>query len=162
MLQNNLFSLEQAIDPQPLTVSFDTPLHAVISLMHEWGNGHDGSDPNSENASEHSNSSCVLVVKDDLLQGIFTERDLVKLVAFGTDIKSVSVGEMMTQGIVTLTPSGSEDVFTALKLLRENSVRHLPVVDKNRKPIGLITAKSLRQKLAPKASANRFDEMAQS
>ena len=152
MQQTAFFSLEQVIDRQPITVSPQTLLCEVVSLMHSWGNSCDVSDRGHmdlENTTVRSNNSCVLVVEGDRLQGIFTERDLVKLVAMGADIQSVTVGEMMSSEIITIVPTAEDDVFTALSLLKEHHIRHLPVVDKNQSLVGLITAKSLRQKLQP-------------
>ena len=150
--QNTFFSLEQVIDRHPLTVSPATPLHEVIRLMHEWGNScsfDDAKDDTSEDNTFNRNNSCVLIEQDGHLQGIFTERDLVKLVAKKIDTKSVTVGEMMVSDVVTLALKKDTDIFTALSFLRENRIRHLPVVDDKHNLIGLVTAKNMRQKLQP-------------
>ncbi len=148
MQQNIFFSLEQVIDRQPIIVSVNTPLNRVVSLMQEWGNSCNVVDRDADN-TVNSNNSCVLIADGDRLQGIFTERDLVKVVAIGTDTQSVTVGEIMTTQVVTITPTGNEDVFTALSLLKEHRIRHLPVVDESQNLIGLITAENLHQKLQP-------------
>ncbi len=86
---NNIFSLEQVIDRQPLTVPSETPLREVIRQMQEWANichlgeSYDASDAVS---AIQINNSCALVVEDARLQGIFTERDLVKLIARERDL----------------------------------------------------------------------------
>ena len=148
--QNTFFSLEQVIDRQPLTVSPTTPLHEVIGLMHEWGNSCIiAKDATLQDDTVYRNNSCVLVTENGRLQGIFTERDLVKLVAKKTDTRSVTVKEMMVSGVVTLTLKKDTDIFTALSFLREYRIRHLPIVDDLQNLIGLITAKNLRQKLQP-------------
>ena len=103
----------------------------------------------SGDSNDRSNNSCVLVVSGNRLEGIFTERDLVKLVAAGIDTAKITVGNIMTGEVVTLTPTGDEDLFTVLGLLRSHGIRHLPVVDDNGNLMGLITAKNLRQKLQP-------------
>jgi PAS domain S-box-containing protein len=155
MQPNQFFSLEQVIDRQPITVSGETSLKKMISLMQEWGNscscidGEEALVADTDIGSNSSNNSCVLVSEKNRLRGIFTERDLVKLVATGVDTQRVTVGEIMTQEVVTLTPTGDKDIFTALSLLKEHNIRHLPVVSDRQKIIGLITAKSLRQKLQP-------------
>ena len=159
MQPHTFFSLEQIIDCQPITVTSQTSLTEVISLMQEWGNSCRFNNKVDLTADTlvNSNNSCVLVVSGDdcaslasqRLQGIFTERDLVKLVAAGIDTATITVGKTMTEEVVTLTPTEDEDVFTALRLLREHCIRHLPVVDSDRNLIGLITAKNLHQKLQP-------------
>lgn len=149
VLQNHFFSLEQVIECQPLTVALETPLTEVISLMQEWGNSCNIKELASTTESiVRTNNSCVLVVQNNRLKGIFTERDLVKLIAaeFHTD---VTIAEVMTRDVVTLTVTDSTDVFTALNLLRQHHIRHLPVIDRQDNLIGLVTAKNLRQKLQP-------------
>ena len=155
MQSDTFFSLEQVIDRQPLRVASQTPITEVIGLMQEWGNSCCFSDEvdlavdASGDSNDRSNNSCVLVVSGNRLEGIFTERDLVKLVAAGIDTAKITVGNIMTGEVVTLTPTGDEDLFTVLGLLRSHRIRHLPVVDDNGNLIGLITAKNLRQKLQP-------------
>ena len=145
---NNFFSLEQVVDSQPLTVTAETPLREVIRLMQSWGNSCSFND-NETDASLGSNNSCVLVVENSQLSGIFTERDLVKLIAHETNTEDVTVGEVMTQNVVALTITDFDDLFTALKILFEHRIRHLPVVDNENNLLGLITAKNLRQQLQP-------------
>ena len=152
MQPNNFFSLEQIIDRQPLTVPPETPLTEVIRQMQEWANSchlsknHDASDAGS---TIQINNSCALVVENARLQGIFTERDLVKLIATERDLAEIAVGEVMSRELITLTVTGVEDVFTALNLLRQHSIRHLPIIDESDRLLGLITEKNLRQNLKP-------------
>lgn len=144
---NTFFSLEQVIDRQPITVSVETPLYEAIALMHQHGN-HCAVAEEEANAVR-GNSSCVLVVEGERLRGIFTERDLVKLVARRTDTQGVTVGEMMTESVVSIVATDDKDIFSALILLKGHRIRHLPVVDESQNLLGLITAKSIRQKLQP-------------
>ena len=117
IVQPNLFfSLEQAIDRQPLTVTHQTPLVAVISLMQSRGNS---CRVNAEEVT-YSNSSCVLIVEEEQLKGIFTERDLVKLIAENTNLAEAVIAEVMSRDVLTLTYSGAEDIFAALELLRSH------------------------------------------
>ena len=145
MYPNTFFALEQIIDRQPLTVFSKTPLVEVIGLMHEWGNRCQIVD----NSASLGNSSCVLVLENSKLKGIFTERDLVRSIAAEMDTVNVTVEEVMTQNLVTITPNSSQDIFTVLTILRQHRIRHLPVVNEDNHLLGLITAKNLRQKLQP-------------
>ena len=133
---------------QPLIVALETPLTEVISLMQEWGNSCRFEEGTQTNTFVRANNSCVLVVQNNRLKGIFTERDLVKLIAAGFH-RDDTVAEVMTREVVTLTVTDSTDVFTALNLLRQHRIRHLPVVDRQNNLIGLVTAKNLRQTLQP-------------
>lgn len=60
------------------------------------------------------------------LVGILTERDVLGLVAAGTDLDAALVGETMTAGVVTV--SADDDILAAARLMGERHVRHLPVV----------------------------------
>jgi CBS domain-containing protein len=60
------------------------------------------------------------------LVGILTERDVLGLVAAGTDLDAALVGESMTEGVVTV--SADDDILAAARLMGERHVRHLPVV----------------------------------
>ncbi|MDJ0744351.1 MAG: EAL domain-containing protein [Xenococcaceae cyanobacterium MO_167.B27] len=152
MSQENFFSLEQIIDRHPLTVAPETSVLEVIKLMQEWGNSCPIS--NNENNSETSSTptltnSCAIVIIDFQVQGIFTERDLVKIIAAELDFDCTPINEVMSRELITLIPTGLEDVLTALKLLGAHSIRHLPVVDKHNRLLGLISETSLRENLQP-------------
>ena len=151
MQQNYFFALEQVIDRQPLTVASATPLDKVISLMQEWGNSCNFSDAQTSDndSTAYSNNSCVLIVENSQLRGIFTERDLVRLIAADTDTEKVTIEEVMTQDVVTITPANSQDIFTVVAMLRQHCIRHLPVVDEHNNLLGVVTAKNLRHKLQP-------------
>jgi CBS domain-containing protein len=77
--------------------------------------------------SENRISSVVVKDGDDVA-GIITERDVVRAVADGADVSSVSVGERMTKELTTI--DRKTDVADAARLMAEKRIRHLPVVDK--------------------------------
>ncbi len=82
----------------------------------------------------------VLVVDDDRLVGIFTERDIVfRVVARGLDSTTTPLGEVMTRDPKTIAPEKSYGV--AMLLMHENGFRHLPVVQ-NEAPIGIVSSRS--------------------
>jgi CBS domain-containing protein len=65
------------------------------------------------------------------LIGIFTERDLLRrVVAQGRDPTATTVAEVMTRDPETVGPR--QFAVDALRLMREGSYRHLPVVDGDR------------------------------
>ena len=93
MKSNNFFSLEQLIDRNPLQIAPDVPLTEVIRLMQEWGNScylSENIDNSEASSSAQLNNSCALVVVASQLKGIFSERDLVRLVAEGIDINKIT------------------------------------------------------------------------
>jgi CBS domain-containing protein len=79
----------------------------------------------------------VLVMQDEHLVGILTERDYARKVALaGRSSKDSPVRDIMTTQVVCVAPSRSID--ECLGIMTEKRVRHLPVVDKKR-VIGLIS-----------------------
>ena len=66
-----------------------------------------------------------LVIEDGRLAGIFTERDLLHLVATGEDVRDRPVAGVMTRD-VTMAPPDAE-VLWAADTMRRLGVRHLPV-----------------------------------
>jgi CBS domain-containing protein len=86
------------------------------------------------------NLGAVLVVKDGLLAGIFTERDAVfRVIAQGLDPEKTALQDVMTTQPVTLSPEKS--FGHALLLMQEHGFRHLPVIEDGR-PIGIVSARN--------------------
>ncbi len=89
---------------------------------------------------EHKQVSAVLVVEEDKLVGIFTERDAVfRVIARGLNVQTTPLGEVMTPSPVTVDPEKSFGY--ALLMMHENGFRHVPVVVDG-KPIGIVSARS--------------------
>ena len=71
------------------------------------------------------------------LRGIVTDRDIVtRCVALGADPEETPVGEIMSRGVVTASPL--EEVNAAVRRMREDQVRRLPVLDEGRL-VGIVT-----------------------
>jgi PAS domain S-box-containing protein len=155
-LGQNLPSLASIVDRQPLIVTPDLPLAEVISLMSQ-AKGYicllPNSDPISSNRSLEISAaarhSSVLVLADDRLVGIFTERDLVKLTASQADLQSVTVGDVMTIDPITLELSENHTVMTALGMFQQHQIRHLAILDDRQQPLGIVTPEHIRQVLQP-------------
>ena len=130
-LQESTLSLRKATISNPLTLSPDTPLNCAIAQMSQ------------------GRSSYVLVVEGQSLVGIFTERDLVKLIASEAVTEGVTIDAVMTRQVVTLRESEFQGFFSVLNLMRSHRIRHLPLVDRSGKLVGLIEPHSLRQALNP-------------
>jgi CBS domain-containing protein len=76
----------------------------------------------------HTNRiGCILVVDDDQhLQGIFTGRDVVRLLAEGRNPAHTHLDVVMTPGPTHLPPG--HNAIDALRLMHDGGFRHLPVV----------------------------------
>ena len=82
----------------------------------------------------------MLVVENDRLAGIFTERDaLFRVMAKRLDPATTTLAEVMTTSPMTVTPDKSFGY--ALIVMHDNGFRHLPVVE-NGKLIGIVSARN--------------------
>ncbi len=85
----------------------------------------------------------LLVMKDEELRGIVTERDYArKVIIKGRSSETTSVSEIMSTEV--LTTSSSQTVNQCMELMTERRIRHLPVVEDNR-VIGMISIGDLVQ-----------------
>lgn len=148
-------ALEQAIDRHPLTVAPDTSLTEVLTLMSqvrsscELPTWYEFCKIDTNTSINESRSSCVLVVESGQVIGVFTERDIVRLTANGTHLSGVKVADVMSRSVITLKQSEAIDIFTALSMLRQYQIRHLPVVEDSGQLVGIITPEGIRQALQP-------------
>jgi signal transduction histidine kinase/CBS domain-containing protein/ActR/RegA family two-component response regulator len=94
-------------------------------------------------------SDCVLVVHDQKLVGILTEQDILKLSLQPQPFDDLQVGEVMTRPAVTLRESELTDVYAALHLLQHHGICHLPILDEQEHPVGLLTPETLRHVARP-------------
>ena len=78
----------------------------------------------------------VAVMAGGRLLGIITERDLVRAIADGVDPTQATAGVLMTPKPATVT--ADEDVSVVALKMMTLGIRHLPVVDGQGRPIGLI------------------------
>ena len=85
--------------------------------------------------AEH-NIGAVLVMKDDTLLGVVTERDYTrKIVLKGKSSRDTRVSEILTEPLVV---KRADTVEGCMKLMTSHRVRHLPVVEGER-VIGLVS-----------------------
>lgn len=86
------------------------------------------------------NVGAVMVVEDERLVGIFTERDAVfRVIAKGRDTRTTLLEEVMTASPQTVDPDKSFGY--ALLMMHENGFRHVPVIE-NGKPIGIVSSRN--------------------
>jgi CBS domain-containing protein len=89
----------------------------------------------------------LLVVRDGRLEGIFSERDLLqRVVAAGRDPAATTLGEVCTTDLATVCET--DDAATCARLIRDRGFRHLPVVDDEGRPVGVLSARDFLQHVA--------------
>ena len=116
-------------DPkQVVTVAPDTPVAEVLQLLVRRRIG------------------CVFVVQDEQLAGVFSERDA--LLRLGTAVKRHAqqpISQFMTSNPQSLDCSAK--VAYAVHLMDVGGYRHVPLVDKDRRPVGVISARDILEYL---------------
>ncbi len=86
------------------------------------------------------NVGAVMVVEDERLIGIFTERDIAfRVVARGLDAGTTRLADVMTPTPDTVDPD--QPFGYALLKMHERGFRHLPVVEDG-KVVGIVSARS--------------------
>jgi 2-oxoglutarate ferredoxin oxidoreductase subunit beta len=106
---------------RPITVHGDASLSDVIAVMRALNVG-----------------SLMVVDDDDVLVGVFTERDILNRVVFNVEnLAEAKLSDYMTGSPVTLPETAP--IAHALSLMSNYGFRHLPIVDEGRVPIGVIS-----------------------
>ncbi len=107
----------------PCIVDADATIVAAVNAMNERRVGY------------------ALVEKDGKLLGIFTERDVLRRVAFREGNRSWKVTTAMTPNPETLPPTAS--IAFALNKMSVDGYRHIPIIDDDDRPIGMVSMKNI-------------------
>jgi PAS domain S-box-containing protein len=145
-------NLAAAIIRNPLKVSPTTIIQEVVALMSGVRTlcPIDPDHTSGESLPPETLSSCVVVVlEDDHVVGILTERDVVSLSAQQRPLAQLAVGDVMAQPVITRRESDLPDLFGTIDLLKHHHIRHLPILDEDDRLIGIVTHESLRQQTRP-------------
>jgi CBS domain-containing protein len=80
----------------------------------------------------------VIVVDDDRVCGILTDRDIVvRGLAEECDPRATRVADVCSRELTTVRPE--DTVNHAVRLMREHAIRRLPVVDAAGQPVGIVS-----------------------
>ncbi|MEB3282083.1 MAG: CBS domain-containing protein [Lyngbya sp.] len=132
------------IEQNFITVSPETPLKQAIEQMSRSHLSDSG-----DAAPTPFRASCILVLEKQQLIGLVTERDIVRLIAQGTAIEQRMVADVMTQQLIVCQESEIKDIIYLAQLMRQHQIRHLPVVNAEHHPIGIITPTTLQATIEP-------------
>ena len=130
-LYDNQTLIEQALERNPLMMPPETPLSFAIATMSRQG------------------ASYTLIVQQETLLGILTERDVVRLAVNEKPLEAITVSQVMTQNLITCPRDRANNIFDLLALLHSAQIRHLPITDADGKLLGVLTGESLRATLKP-------------
>lgn len=125
-------SLDRIVDPHPLKIPPQTPIFEVVRLL-----------------GERQPSNCALIQSEKGLQGIFSARDFVKLVANGELLakpildENQSIAQIKPRSTIALTVTKTTNFLVAVKLLLQHQISCLPIVDPLSNILGVVTAKTI-------------------
>ncbi|MBD2213841.1 GAF domain-containing protein [Nostoc linckia FACHB-104] len=135
--------LKSAIVRNPLIVGLDTLVMDAIALMSSVRAVCDAN--KLDELHLDARASCILIVDNNKLLGIFTERDVVRLCAQQRYLENLAIREVMINPVISVYESEFTDLFFVVNLLQQYHIRHLPILDEQDRVVGLLTNESLRQ-----------------
>ncbi|MGV2827635.1 PAS domain S-box protein [Myxosarcina sp. GI1(2024)] len=127
----NLPTLAEVWESNPLIFKSQSLLSEVVGAMNV------------------ARQSYALVIEGEELAGIFTESDLVGLVAREINFAATTIGEVMTGQVITLASSQCQDIFTVWSLFEQHDLRYLPVIGDRQEVLGVITLERLLSTVSP-------------
>ncbi|WP_418263022.1 CBS domain-containing protein [Flavobacterium faecale] len=84
-----------------------------------------------------NNIGSVLVIEDNILKGILSERDYArKIVLKNKSSKETFVHEIMDDEIISVKPT--DDIYYCMDVITNKRVRHLPVMEED-KVVGIVS-----------------------
>ena len=124
-------SIRDVMTPAPVTVTSHTTLEQAAREMRD------------------ANIGDVIVLDGEQITGILTDRDIVvRAVAGGRNPSQTRVGEIASRELTTIDPD--ESIDSAVALMRERSIRRLPVVEDGR-PVGIVSLGDLALERDPES-----------
>ena len=104
------------------------------------------------------NIGAVLVLQDERLVGIFSERDYArKGILKDRKAKSTPISEVMTGGVIVVSPKQTID--DCMQIMSERHFRHLPVVDGDQ-VVGILSISDIVTAII-REQANRIQSLEQ-
>ncbi|MCP6762049.1 MAG: PAS domain S-box protein [Fischerella sp. CENA71] len=133
-------SVDSLIDFSPLTVTPDTSLFDVVTLMNR------------------QQANYVLVTDEMRVLGWFTNQDVISLVCCGFDFQTVQISQVMVTSVITLEYHQAKNLAYLLLFFQKNNLSLLPIVDQQNKLVGLITLNTIFHNAVMISTADALDE----
>ena len=108
----------------PIVVRSDTSIIDASKIMSDKGVG-----------------SLMIIDDRGILIGIVTERDIIHSLARGYACRESRVKDIMSRNLIVARED--EDLDKAIERMREMNIRHLPVIDDQGKPVGMISMRDI-------------------
>ncbi|MBD2440380.1 PAS domain-containing protein [Nostoc sp. FACHB-110] len=129
-----LCHLDENYQKSLLTVAHSTSVIEVIQQMNQ------------------AQTSCAVVLEQEKLIGIFTERDVVRSLANNICFVDMTIAQLMSEPVVTVSQADTENVAIIEQLFQQNCIRHLPVINSQEQVIDVITPTDLSRLMAIQCS----------
>ena len=160
-------TVERLWDANPLMLASDMSVAAAVAKMGKAIAPHLHSE--SSTSSQRSQlSSCILVMEEQpdglgRLQGIVTYGDVVRLVAQGIDLQTLTLANVMIHPVITEQYVTMSTLSAMVTLFQQHGISHLPIMDEAGSVLGLVNRKTLLQNLAvrPQDSPKQSEDVTQ-
>ena len=81
---------------------------------------------------------CLLIVKFGILQGLITFRDIIEKVVYAKRVpEKTKVRDVMAKKMITCSPDSK--IIEVVKLMKNKRLRRIPVIDRDRRLVGIVT-----------------------
>ena len=132
-------------DVMTAEVSFVRPDTPILEIARKMRDGDIGATP---------------VVEDERLVGMVTDRDVVvRVVAEGSDVRTKTARDAMSPGILYCFVD--ESVEAVLENMGDQQIRRLPVVDREKRLVGVVSLGDLALSGKRKAAGEALQEISQ-
>lgn len=112
--------IKEIMSKETETVAHDTPLHEAADKMQKRDCG------------------CVIVVKDDKLVGVITDRDIVmRCVAKAKEASEMTAENVMSPEILYCRET--DEVDDVMRNMGKNKIRRLPVLNAEKRLVGIVS-----------------------
>ena len=102
-----------------ITASPDTPISNVVMLM-----------------AENNVGAIVITNKDAIVEGIVSERDIVREISINDDLGVLTAEGLMTKEVFSVSPQASSSEL--MHIMTNKKIRHLPIIS-NGKLLGIVS-----------------------
>ena len=102
-----------------IVASPDTPISEVIMLM-----------------AENNVGAIVITNKDAIVEGIVSERDIVREISINSDLGVLTAKGLMTKEVFSASPQASSSEL--MHIMANKKIRHLPIIS-NGKLLGIVS-----------------------
>jgi CBS domain-containing protein len=133
-------SIREAMSSNPCSIDADKSVSYAAKMMRD------------------ENVGLAPIVEGDRLIGTVTDRDIaVRVVAEGRDPESTSVREIASTDLVTIDPQ--RDLDEALRLMAQNQVRRLPVVEEDGRLVGVVAQADIARHASDERTGEVVEEI---